>query len=877
MFPLSGISLSTCIAFIAFYNRRSVEQGRDERTTGENDMRMRRHKCSLRPDNVPHYLLLLLVVLVIVASFPLSALAVLSSDGRSQRMGDSGLRWIPEEIPKESRVQSVRALMLSEGNSIVLQGKVLGIVSVLEGPLIVSYATILVSQVAVGPDSLRGGEITLKYIGGEVNGVILWLSDQPHFAVGESVQVEVRQEGDIYVALSPETTLETPYLATAAGYLLWWWMPGTGWQKSSTRPGADWYGPAKWSGGGFDYWINTANIPSDVSSPSFITYATASFQTWEDDAGSSVDLTYRGTTTVTSWGQDGVNWVGWGLIGGGTIAATRVLEWAVYTPGDYGSLRYTEADIMFDNSKSWSAQSSGVAGRYDVQNIGTHEAGHTIGLADMYDAEDSEQTMYGYASTGETKKRTLEWGDRAGVAALYPSTGYTVTFKTNPTSWSGSAGSITVDGSSTYTNGQTGSYTSTHNILVNVPSGYQFVWVSGNRNPPQSDPTGVYVPNIGSPSTSMDVNGNGWLKATFAAVITFHTNTGTGSISYGSQPYTDGQTRAEGNLLPDYGNTVTITANPPSGQPFVSWTVSGMLSVANPSSQSTTLTVNGPGTLTANFQAGYTVTFKTNPTSWAGSPGCFTVDGSGPCYTDGQTASLTGGHTVSVSVPSGYQFVWVAGNRNPPQSDPTGVYVPNISANPTSFDVNGNGWLKATFAAVITFHTNTGTGSISYGSQPYTDGQTRAEANLLPDYGNTVTITANPSGSQFSSWSVSGMLTVDSTSSQTTTLHVNGPGTLTANFNLNPPAAPVLVSPGDGASGVSLTPTLSWQSVATADGYQVGVYDVASGSWVLVVWVTGTSYPVPSGNLVSGHVYMWAVWAHNAAGFGSPSSRLFST
>ena len=58
----------------------------------------------------------------------------------------------------------------------------------------------------------------------------------------------------------------------------------------------------------------------------------------------------------------------------------------------------------------------GLSGRYDVQNIGTHEAGHTFGLGDMYEPADSEQTMYGYASTGETKKRTLEWGDRAGAA-----------------------------------------------------------------------------------------------------------------------------------------------------------------------------------------------------------------------------------------------------------------------------------------------------------------------------------------------------------------------------------------------------------------------------------------------------------------------------
>jgi len=57
----------------------------------------------------------------------------------------------------------------------------------------------------------------------------------------------------------------------------------------------------------------------------------------------------------------------------------------------------------------------------DLQNIATHELGHALGLADLYDttAPVPEQTMYGYASTGETKKRTLEDGDKAGITVLY--------------------------------------------------------------------------------------------------------------------------------------------------------------------------------------------------------------------------------------------------------------------------------------------------------------------------------------------------------------------------------------------------------------------------------------------------------------------------
>jgi hypothetical protein len=62
---------------------------------------------------------------------------------------------------------------------------------------------------------------------------------------------------------------------------------------------------------------------------------------------------------------------------------------------------------------------SGEAGKMDFENIATHELGHSVGLGDLYTDACSEQTMYGYADNGETKKRTLEAGDIKGVQELY--------------------------------------------------------------------------------------------------------------------------------------------------------------------------------------------------------------------------------------------------------------------------------------------------------------------------------------------------------------------------------------------------------------------------------------------------------------------------
>ena len=63
---------------------------------------------------------------------------------------------------------------------------------------------------------------------------------------------------------------------------------------------------------------------------------------------------------------------------------------------------------------------TGIAGYYDVQDIMTHEAGHWLMLGDLYTKAASEQTMYGYGSTGELKARTLESGDIAGLRKIYP-------------------------------------------------------------------------------------------------------------------------------------------------------------------------------------------------------------------------------------------------------------------------------------------------------------------------------------------------------------------------------------------------------------------------------------------------------------------------
>jgi len=73
-----------------------------------------------------------------------------------------------------------------------------------------------------------------------------------------------------------------------------------------------------------------------------------------------------------------------------------------------------ESDILF-NGEDYLWSDNGAANRYDVQNIATHEIGHSVGLDDLYGGGDTEKTMYGHASTGETTKSSLHSDDVNGA------------------------------------------------------------------------------------------------------------------------------------------------------------------------------------------------------------------------------------------------------------------------------------------------------------------------------------------------------------------------------------------------------------------------------------------------------------------------------
>lgn len=98
----------------------------------------------------------------------------------------------------------------------------------------------------------------------------------------------------------------------------------------------------------------------------------------------------------------------------GVIAVTYV--WGVFYGPPQG--RYlAEWDMRFDNVDFvWTMDGSPAA--MDFENIAQHELGHALGLGHP-DSSCTEETMYAFATEGETKKRDLHDGDVAGAQALY--------------------------------------------------------------------------------------------------------------------------------------------------------------------------------------------------------------------------------------------------------------------------------------------------------------------------------------------------------------------------------------------------------------------------------------------------------------------------
>ena len=160
--------------------------------------------------------------------------------------------------------------------------------------------------------------------------------------------------------------------------------------------------------------LNTNSIPSNLGANAVRTQLSNSFAAWKGAESAAPTIAVTGSTTITKATANHSYDVLFGRIGAASIAVTTTWRWP---NGDI------ESDTVFNNRLKWfiaSAEGDGCLesqARYDLANIATHEFGHTYGLG--HPAGARWETMYAFGFRGETLKRSLGAGDRAGIRARY--------------------------------------------------------------------------------------------------------------------------------------------------------------------------------------------------------------------------------------------------------------------------------------------------------------------------------------------------------------------------------------------------------------------------------------------------------------------------
>ena len=143
------------------------------------------------------------------------------------------------------------------------------------------------------------------------------------------------------------------------------------------------------------------------------------------------------------------------------------------------------------------------------------------------------------------------------------------------------------------------------------------------------------------------------------------------AVSFGASG--SGSVTPSGTQYYPPGATVNITASPASGWAFVQWQVSGNISVADYTSPSTTITVNGNGAVTAIFEQVPT-TYVTFSESGLPSGVSWSVTVGGSVY------SAPSGQPINVQCSSGQSISYTVNQVVVSTGTETCYYYPNGQA-----------------------------------------------------------------------------------------------------------------------------------------------------------------------------------------------------
>ena len=161
------------------------------------------------------------------------------------------------------------------------------------------------------------------------------------------------------------------------------------------------------------------NVGSDdIADGSHVTAVRNAIDEWNKATGTTVNLVENVDPVQmarTDWQGDDIHLILWdetnasGFFGGsGTVAVTPVFF--------FNDGRIADADILY-NGGDFQFTTEGAGGRYDVQDVGTHELGHLIGFDHSGWAG---ATMYPFVDPTVIAHRSLSDDDLTGLRTAYP-------------------------------------------------------------------------------------------------------------------------------------------------------------------------------------------------------------------------------------------------------------------------------------------------------------------------------------------------------------------------------------------------------------------------------------------------------------------------
>ena len=175
------------------------------------------------------------------------------------------------------------------------------------------------------------------------------------------------------------------------------------------------------------YFINDGGVPG-VTPDQFRQAVDRAFRTWEDVPSASVRFQFVGFTGAQPLDEDDMSTLG--------FLSQPELERVLASTNflvDTRTGEILESDIFFNSAFPWSVAENGEAGRFDVQSIALHEAGHFLGLSHSALGETEPRAGGGKRvlgagavlfpiafAAGNIAGRTLQPDDIAGVSDIYP-------------------------------------------------------------------------------------------------------------------------------------------------------------------------------------------------------------------------------------------------------------------------------------------------------------------------------------------------------------------------------------------------------------------------------------------------------------------------